>query len=110
MEGEGLMPCFDYGGSNRSWDAGEIEALTRKINRLEAMLCAVISVSPDIIDRIDENESGIKKAMLKVWWKDHQAEDERRRKREREAAERERIRKSALNKLTPAERKLLGLK
>lgn len=46
---------------------------------------------------------------LQIWWRDHQAVDARHMKEEKEENARAVLRKSGLDKLTPAERKALGL-
>ena len=47
---------------------------------------------------------------LQLWWKRHQKADAMREAAEHEQAERKRIAGEARNKLTPAERKALGVK
>lgn len=46
---------------------------------------------------------------MQIWWRDHQAADEARVKREVAAAEAKDAKATALAKLTPYERKLLGV-
>jgi hypothetical protein len=46
---------------------------------------------------------------MQMWWRDHQKADEAREKAEKEKAEALSLRASALSKLTPEERKALGL-
>lgn len=46
---------------------------------------------------------------LQMWWRDHKEADKKRIRQEKEKREQEKIRKQALSKLTPEERKSLGL-
>lgn len=46
---------------------------------------------------------------MQIWWRDHQEADRKRVERELQAAQDERARRDALAKLTPYERKLLGV-
>lgn len=46
---------------------------------------------------------------LQLWWRDHQAADKAREKQEREQKAQAEIKKQALKKLTPTERKALGV-
>lgn len=46
---------------------------------------------------------------MQIWWRDHQAADKLRCQRELEKAKNDKDREIALNKLTPHERRLLGL-
>lgn len=112
------MPC-----RSDEVDAMDIQRDTQrrtKINKLEAMLCAVLTAANTltgdqntdrvIIERIDEKESGVTRAEVHEWWKIHREQDEARRVRERAAAELATVRQNALNKLTDAEKKALNLK
>lgn len=47
---------------------------------------------------------------MQTWWRDHQEADRKRRADERAKTNRRRLKAQALNKLTPAERRVLGLK
>jgi hypothetical protein len=46
---------------------------------------------------------------MQIWWRDHQNADRERIQRELQEAENKKARKDAIAKLTPHERKLLGL-
>lgn len=46
---------------------------------------------------------------MQMWWKDHQEEDRKRLERELKAAQEKQDKEAAIAKLTPYERKLLGL-
>jgi hypothetical protein len=55
------------------------------------------------------NDVTKKSLELQIWWRDHQKWDREREAAEKQEQERKRLRKSALSKLTPAERKALKL-
>ena len=57
--------------------------------QLKAVLCGVLSVTGSVVlDDVDWNEVGVSQDLVRKWWSDHQAEDERRRRAEAEAAAR----------------------
>lgn len=106
------MPCRDWTVEDewRAKDAAE-KALLR------ASLCAVLSalerqgdLYENVLSFIDWRESGVTEKEFRSWWKEHKREDAERRKRQREADRKERLRKSALSKLTDEEKKILGIK
>jgi hypothetical protein len=123
------MPCCDdYPPVDHSH---EISQLRVDNKFLEQALCAALSAlkvaaghvsfdecrTVDPLDMLDYKEAGFKRARLKLWWEKHQADDFKRKQREASAAAKktaeeqlERERQDALAKLTPKERKLLGLK
>lgn len=119
------MPCLD-GGPRVLY--GDVEQERRqdaekKIKSLEAMLCGVLtaleklSPSPEeaspydqVLATYDESEAGVSKKELSAWWTKHKKEDEARRKREEAKRELERVRKNALRKLSPDEKRALGIK
>jgi hypothetical protein len=82
---------------------------------LSAHLCAVLFVLDerdmlnDVLHRIDAKESGVSAGEIRRWWKEHQKIDEQRRTEERAERDKKDRRRSAIEKLTPDERKLLGL-
>jgi len=107
------MPCED------DWLDEELA----ERSMLSASLCAILSTIEDqtvlksFFDRIDWMEAGVARGELERWWKEHKAEDARRRKaeakRRKRAEERgqsQLARETALAKLTAAERKLLGVR
>ena len=61
---------------------GRAKALSRILEQRNAMLCAVFKVLEktgelqDVIENIDEKESGIFKEDLRQWWFDHKRRDE----------------------------------
>lgn len=47
---------------------------------------------------------------MQIWWRDHQAADRERERREKEEAQSELDRRIAISKLTPRQRRALGIK
>lgn len=88
----------------------EHERTRRRLHAVTRLLCG-------LCERIETNPNATVKAArlidadpkLRAWWEEHQKADRKREKEE--AAERRRAagRKAALAKLSPAERKLLGV-
>lgn len=70
---------------------------------LEKMLCRACKL-------LDANEVDYSMYLdLSEWWYKHQEEDRKRIEAKKAEREKKKIRKAALEKLTPAERKALGL-
>lgn len=117
------MPCRDYYDDHpeQYFRDVTVPALKKQISFAESALCAAlnayektlknfkndyddyISLSP--LDHIDFEDAGITKAELKEWRTKHQKLDEKHR-----AEEARKLRESALAKLSPEERKILGVK
>lgn len=96
------MPCFtpDPGPSTE-----EIRAA-----KMPAVLCGILSMHGiSILDGLDWREIGVSRNEVEGWWNHHKQQDERRRKREKAIADEEAARKDALKKLSPDEKKALGL-
>ena len=108
------MPCND-GGDIHPVDAYH----TRKeLEFVEAILCAVLTAIEKrwgslrdsfLYEYMDFRDAGFTEKQMLHWWDKHKARDAERRKRENEAAQKEKLKKQALAKLTPAERKALGI-
>lgn len=106
------MPCRDYSDDVR---LNEQEVLYSKYR---AAFCAVMTflsnssfeLYDDVLAGIDWRSAGITKKEFLALWNDHQREDAKRREQEEATRRREETRKKALSKLTPEERKILGLK
>ncbi len=84
-------------------------------HRTPAMLCAILCAIPSddlskIIDCVDKEGSGVNPGEILEWWSMHRAEDAKRRLAEQESEERDKLRRAALEKLTPAEREAFGMK
>jgi ribulose kinase len=86
----------------------------KELDEVTALLCGLMHVIENVgstatgATRI-KNHVNVNKDLGK-WWKHHKAIDEAERLRKENKKRLERIRKTALSKLTPEERKLLGIK
>lgn len=117
------MPCSD-GGYSSDQLANMRRAEERKERDAQiviASLCAIcavlesqsINLLPQVLDMVNWEEAGIKRTEFAVWWDRHKEEDRQRREAEeqakRKANKRASARAAALAKLSPADRKALGL-
>ena len=68
-------------------------------NQMSQILCAWCKV----------NDPTTKSLELQIWWRDHQKEDARHEQEARDREERDRLRKRAIEKLSPSERRALGI-
>lgn len=110
------MPCSDW-GYERCPDNTE----ANKVKKLTQMLCATFHTIErmhygrvtDFFEDYDEynleEECGVGRKEILAWWREHQKEDEIRKTKEAKQKEDKAIREAALAKLTPKERKMLGL-
>jgi hypothetical protein len=79
-------------------------------------LCAVFSVLEsrgelmNVLNAVDWKEAGVTKASTLLWWEEHQAKDRQRRQVEAAEAARKKARRAILSKLSPSEKKILGIK
>lgn len=100
------MPCSDGGPSYEQ---------TQEPRRVAAVLCGILThieakMKLDVfLAGLDWEEIGITQAWAEGWWAEHKAEDVRRRAWEAEANRVAEIRAAALNRLTPDERRALGV-
>lgn len=115
------MPCYD--GRDREQElASALGAHRAQLEKLEAAFCAVLTkmerdnLFATVLSDIDWKEAGVSRKFFDTWWKQHKAYDEQRRKRAAELllqnAEKEARKKqkeAILAKLSPEERKILGL-
>ena len=101
------MPCTDGGPT-----MVELE----KLQKVEAMLCAVLNVLEneyhlpilkDVSDKIDYKEAGISKKELTRWYEDHKEQDRERRKRQVESQKQQDLFEQAKSKLTQEELQVL---
>ena len=102
------MPCVSFDDDEETRD----QMLDRVVP--PAMLCAFIQLLTPrqlrtVLSRIDWEKAGITEPMVMEWWRMHQTRDALRQQEARERAEQEVRRRSALLKLSPEERKALGL-
>lgn len=91
------MPC-------RTDDDDEGSALRtyEELNRVTALLC-------DACNRLEIAEFMPPSGALTDWWREHKKADAVRKEQERKDREKQARRRAALAKLSPADRKLLGL-
>ena len=97
------MPCMSYDDrpdySSRDWK--------NKTDKLARIACKAMT---ELVEQGKADFLILRDDEVRDWWEQHQIADrqarEAREKKEREA----RIRKEALAKLTPEERKILGIK
>ncbi len=79
-------------------------------------LCAVFSVLESmgqldsVLNQADWKEAGVSKESTRAWWTRHKEEDRQRRQVEAAEAARKKARRAVLSKLSPAEKKILGIK
>lgn len=112
------MPCRDYYDDHPDQYFKDVTepALKKQVSFAESALCATLgtmqtmlkdmgAISTDPLDYINYEEAGMSRTALEVWWTNHKRLDAKHRA---EAAEKARA--AALAKLTPEERKILGLK
>ena len=116
------MPCRDYYDDHpeQYFKDRTKPALRKQISFAESALCAALTAlqhvdglvetitpkSGDFYDWLNFQEAGITKKDLLAWHKRHQVLDKRHRAEELE----KKLRENALAKLTPEEKKALGLK
>ena len=115
------MPCRDYYDDHPEQYFKDVTepALKKRISFAESALCAALTTIETILtkqgsgdfgyrdayDAIDYKEAGITEKELREWHKNHKKLD----KMHREDEQRK-LKASALAKLTPEEKKALGLK
>ena len=106
------MPCRDWDVPHSGSTVVDKGAAVAK-----AGLCAVLTVLEsddaafaDMLKKINWKEAGITKREMLLWWESHKEQDARRRERMAEQLREIKIRKDALAKLTPEEKKVLGIK
>jgi len=84
-----MMPCYDPdAGSARQY--ARIAELQDDLNKVEAMLCAIIDVLHKhkiigpIVEEINAKEAGITANDIAIWWRDHKVKDAMRKRKEEE--------------------------
>jgi len=105
------MPCRDWTVEDRYSEISKEKAMLR------ASLCALMTALETddaafgaILKKIDWKEAGVTKRELLMWWEDHKEQDRVRKVRETKEAAEKKLRAEALAKLTPEEKKVLGIK
>ena len=118
------MPCRDYYDDHPQQYFKDVTepALKKQISFAESALCQTLAglirlvtetklyANSDPYDWIDYKEAGITKKELVAWHKAHMELDAKHRAEEKAKQEKAALKKAALAKLTPAERKALGVK
>ncbi len=95
------MPCDD-GSRDHSYPVDNPKHM--------AALCAILSVvGTDVLSKVNWKEAGVSRHYVETWWKEHQQADERRRVYEARAKQQQAERDRVLSKLSPLERKILGV-
>jgi hypothetical protein len=103
------MPCSD-GPSYRT------ETVYIESGKQTSRLCAVFTVLESmgqldlVLNQADWKEAGVSKESTRAWWTRHKEEDRQRRQREAADSARKKARSAVLSKLSPAEKKILGIK
>lgn len=91
------MPC----------ESGPSDPRDDEIRRLRRMLCATARKVRG--EKLDDDQQ-VALASAEVWLVKHDAADRKRKKQEQEMRDMDKTRSEALKKLTPSERKALGLR
>ena len=115
------MPCRDYYDDHPEQYFKDVTepALKKQVSFAESALCQTLAAFQKYIDAnialylepkspldfIDFDEAGITRRDLEVWWINHMQLDAKHREEERIRN----LKRSALGKLTDAEKKVLGL-
>ena len=95
-------------------DVEQVRRDLRKEQIEKGLLCAAFSFIEkndfnEFIENTSWEEIGVTKKEALDWWKEHKRADEQRKKQEQQKAEKEKIIKNALAKLSEEERKALNL-
>ena len=83
------MPCYDPDSSYTSINARIIEPLEKKLEKTEAMLCAIVNVLVDnkliipVVEAIDTEEAGVTPNDIAIWWQIHKDKDAKRKEQEK---------------------------
>lgn len=107
------MPCR---GESDDYPRIDPEDL-KKLRNIEAILCGILTLLEQnatarfnfVLNNLDYKEIGVSRQWLEKWWTIHKRHDAERRAREAADAERKKLRAKGLKKLSPKERKALGL-
>lgn len=103
------MPCRDYVDDTRIVTEYRDNPETKKrLDRVTRLLCFVIrNLTPLEKNHLFGHKSNGQD--LKKWWITHQKQDKLRLQKEKEKREHKKIKTKALAKLTPKEKRALGL-
>ncbi len=110
------MPCRTEEPSQAEIRASYEREFTHNSHVAE-MLCAVLRTAEQngiedkqLIEHVLYYMDDKDRVKVEAWWTEHKARDRKRLQQEREEAERKRATQAALDKLTPKERELLGVR
>ena len=116
------MPCRDFYDDHPEAYFKDIKepALKKQISFAESALCQTLAAleraftyadgKGSFYDVIDYEAAGITKQALVMWHKEHKKLDAKHRKEAEAKRKQDNLRETALSKLTPEERKALGVK
>jgi len=83
------MPCYDPDSSFSCIDKRTIQPLREKLEKTEAMLCAIVHVLVEskaiipVVEAIDTEETGVTPNDIAVWWTIHKEKDAKRKEQEK---------------------------
>lgn len=95
------MPCMSYEADYTPTDS--TKSLRDKLARIA---CKAMTQ----LERVDPTNNLFKNKEAKDWWTEHKIADARAMDAKRKQAEAKALRKAALDKLTPEEKKVLGVR
>ena len=78
------MPCYNPDSSFTSIYDRRIQPLEKELEKVEAMLCAVINVLVanktilPVVEAIDIQEAGVTPNDIAIWWQCHKEKDAKR--------------------------------
>ena len=107
------MPCFTE--SYAEYSARSVETDQERCEKIEAMLCGIISVIRKIgsyravLSQVDWKKVGVNRKYFDVWREHHYLKDKKRRECEDKAKLKTKNKKIALSKLTDLEKKALDI-
>ena len=97
------MPCRDWGSSGISYYED-----TSRVDKLARIACELARAYEKRVGPIRDTNADLSRE-TRDWWQTHKRQDEIRARREQEERARKQERKKILTKLTPAERKAIGV-
>jgi len=83
------MPCYDERSSFSYINTHQIEPLKKELEKVEAMLCAIVNVLVDnkliipVVEAIDTEEAGVTPNDIAIWWTIHKEKDAKRKEQEK---------------------------
>lgn len=103
------MPCFDGRENGRIVEVEPSDY--RELKRIEAVLCSIVRKHGlDFVLNSMDAECGVSVTQVTKWYERHARSDQARKLREMEEKMEKIKKEKALSKLTPEERKILGVK